>query len=360
MICQPNRFGRREIHRKTKPVTSPNTPRMLPTCSPSHFPTSSIRLMLLKGADSFGATAASVISHIVLNMTTHTSSDLASMAARLPELAAARSLRLFDAMYMNVPEVSMDSESMSIDQAIEVAALTGSPFVSLDMDIFDSAEMLAQVRANTTEDSPPAENLNRLVGSAAKHNGDNERLWLRWAANGLSYEWSATADWRGKLAVDMARTDFEGQQESTLRKNVRKSDIDALVTLLVADPEVRAAQPTKRHPVGFAVIANTTAETDKDVVRQALSQANLQVGRRAMELEISLKPHLDELAEEFRKTREWKAATSIPKRLAAADAFLIAKAEGHRLSGNITHPLIDAAKQLDESKAIKITFTPKK
>lgn len=69
---------------------------------------------------------------------------------------------------------------------------------------------------------------------------------------------------------------------------------------------------------------------------------------------------LEELAEEFRQTREGKEATSNPKHLAAADAFLIAKADGFRLSGNMTRPLIDAAKELDETTANKITFTPQK
>lgn len=281
------------------------------------------------------------------------------MAARVPDIAASKKLLLFDAVYLNQPEVTMDGENVTIDEAIEVAVLTGAPFVSLEMDEFNPKDLLAEVLENVPEDAPSAENLKGLIGGAAKHKGESERLWLCWAAQGLSYEWSATADWRRKLAVDLARVRFEGQQLTANQERARKTDMDALVTLLIESPEVRAAQPTKRHPIGHAVISNTGYEEDEGVIIRACSEANILVGRRAQELELSLKPRLNELAEEFRKTPEWKAATSNPKRQAAADAFLIGKADGYRLSGNIMNPLIDAAKALDNSMANKITFTPR-
>lgn len=200
--------------------------------------------------------------------TTITSADLASMAARVPDVAASRKLSLFDAIYLNVPEVTIDGESVCIDEAIEVAGLTRAPFVSLDIWTYLIRRSCSdKFGRNIPEDSPSADNLIRLVKSAAKHNGENERLGLRWAAHGLNYEWSATADWRRKLAFNLARADFEDQQESSHRENARKSDIDVLVTLLTGSPEFRAAQPTKRHSVGFAVVSISMYEAEEDVIR---------------------------------------------------------------------------------------------
>lgn len=280
------------------------------------------------------------------------------MAARVPELAADRNLRLLDAIYLNEPDVSLDGERVDIDEAIELAKLTAAPFASIDMDEFDSVELLAQVNENIPENSPAVEHLKRLIGSAAKYNGMNERLWLRWAAHGLNYEWSATADWRRELAVDMARATFEGQQESAAQAQARDSAIDSLVALLMNSPEFRAAMPTKRIPTALALLASQQ-NANEDAIRQAASRASTNLARRVLEIEILLKPRLDELAEELRHTPDWRVATSIPKRHEAAVTFLMEKAEGFRLSSGISDPLMRAAKQLEDSTASrKDTWRP--
>lgn len=290
---------------------------------------------------------------------TYTSKELSSMAALVPDIAASKKMRLFDAMYLNEPEVSMDADSVSIDEAIEIAVLAGAPFVSLDMDEFDSAELLAVVRENIPEDSPSAENLNRLVNSAAKHNGDTEQLWLRWAAQGLSYEWNATADWRRKLAVDLAKADFEGRQQAAVQSQARDAEIDSLMTLLMDSQEFRAAMPTKRIPTGVAVVAASShGVADESLIRQAASRASTEIDRRVLQLEISLRPEMGKLAEELRKSQAWRAATSITKRHAAAVEFLMSKTEGYRLSPRITDPLMNSAKELDDSTTNKIILTP--
>ena len=282
---------------------------------------------------------------------------LKTMAARVAELAATNSLRLFDAMYLNEPDLRLDGESVSADEVIEIAALTAAPFVSIDMDEFDPAELLVQINEDIPEDSPAMEQLRQLVGKAdSKYRGMTERLWLRWGAQGLTYEWSATADWRRQLAVDMARATYEGQQESAVQAQARDSEVNSLVAILMDSPDFRAAMPTKRIPTGQALLTNHSA--DEDVIQRAASRASLKRAGRILEFEISLKPRLDELAEGLRNTPDWRAATSIPKRHDAAISFLMEQAEGHRLSSRISDPLMRAAKELDDSQPNKIEFVP--
>jgi hypothetical protein len=174
----------------------------------------------------------------------------------------------------------------------------------------------------------------------------------------LNYEWSATANWRRELAVDMARATFEGQQESAAQAQARDSAIDSLVALLMNSPEFRAAMPTKRIPTALALLASQQ-NANEDAIRQAASRASTNLARRVLEIEILLKPRLDELAEELRHTPDWRVATSIPKRHEAAVTFLMEKAEGFRLSSGISDPLMRAAKQLEDSTASrKDTWRP--
>lgn len=284
--------------------------------------------------------------------TSTTSADLAAMAARAPELAAASKLRLFDALYMTVPDVLIDDDSTLIEGAIEIAALTGAPFVSLDLDIFDSSLLLDNLPDDLDYDgnSPAGKNLQRLVKSVRKHDGENEQLWLRWASMGLSYGWTVRADWRQKLAADMEMANLEISQESTTRARARNLEIDSLVTLLTESPDFRAAQANKRNPIGFAIVAaSPDHDADHDVIERAISRAGIQAERRAFELELSLKPDMDELAGELRGTADWRAATTIATRLEAAGKYLRTKAEGYRQRAGFVESLMRAAKYLDDN-----------
>lgn len=256
-------------------------------------------------------------------------------------------------MYLNEPDVILDGESVSVEEAMRIATLCAAPFVSIDLDEFDPADLLVQINEDFPEDSPTVAELRQLVRKAdGKYRGENERLWLRWGAQGLTYEWSATADWRRQLAVDMA---YEGQRQSVVQAKTRDSEIDALVALLMDSHEFRTAMPTKRIPTAQALLA-AQQNVEDQVAERAASRASTTLARRILEFEITLRPQLEELAEELRHTQEWRAATSMPKRHDAAITFLLGKAEGFRLSSSISDPLMRAAKELDEKLAIKIPF----
>lgn len=278
------------------------------------------------------------------------------MAALVPEIAAARNLRLFDAHYLNVPEVQMFADDMGIDEAIEVAALTRAPFISLELSTFDTKALLEDLEV--TDESPAGEVHQRLIAKAQQHDGDFDQLWLRWAANGLSYEWTALAEWRRVLAVEIMNAKLRAERESSDQADANRAQSDALVAFLIDSPEFRTALPTKRYPTGLAVIASSEHHgADEGVIQQAASRASTEVDRRVLALEISLKPQMEQLAEELRKTQSWRAATSIPKRHMAAIDFLMGKAEGYRLSSRISDPLMRAAKELDDAN---IVFIPAK
>lgn len=268
-----------------------------------------------------------------------TSSDLAAMAAQAPGLAAAQNLRVIDALYMSVPEVILDDDSLGIAETIEVAAVTGAPFISVDLDAFD-AQALAD------GDELPED----LIRSARKYDGENERIWLRWAANGLTYGWSKAAAWREQLTVQMEKTELETQQQSPNEAQVRASKVDELIAMLTASPEFRQALPTKRSLLGVAILTNS-GETDDELIQQAAGLAYHRVQKQILQIELSLAPHLAELAAELRQTPAWQAAKSDTKRHNAAIELLIEKSDGYRLSSRLSDPLMHATKELDEQTA---------
>jgi hypothetical protein len=71
-----------------------------------------------------------------------TSADLATMAARVPDLAAENKLRVFEVLYDKSPDIWVTHTNVDIDEAVEIAALTGAIFVSLDVSQFDSEDEL--------------------------------------------------------------------------------------------------------------------------------------------------------------------------------------------------------------------------
>ena len=257
------------------------------------------------------------------------------MAADAPGLAAAQNLRVINALYMNVPEVVLDDGTLGIAETIELAALTGAPFISVDLDAFD-AQALAD-RDELPED---------LVRNARKYDGENERIWLRWAANGLTYGWSKAATWREQLTTQMEKTELEAQQQSTNEAQARGTKIDELIATLIESPEFRQALPTKRSLLGVAILTNS-GETDDEVVQQAAGSAYHRVQKKILQLELSLAPHMEELAAELRQTPAWQAAKSDTKRHNAAIDLLIEKSDGYRLSSRLSDPLMRAAKDLD-------------
>ncbi|MBT2550533.1 hypothetical protein [Arthrobacter sp. ISL-65] len=272
-----------------------------------------------------------------------TSVDLTAMAAQVPGLVAAHSLRLINAHYANIPDVLLD-EGVGIEGAVEVAALTGAPFISLEREEFDAEALL------DGEELP-----DDLIKRARKYQGQLECLNLQWAAQGLTYEWSVGADWREKLSADIARAELETKLASATRAQVETSATDEIIASLVDSPDFRQATQRQRSSVGFAILANR-GETDYEAVRQAVNRACHKVDSHVLQTELLLKPKLEELGGELRKTPAWLAATSDIKRHNAAIEYLIEKSGGYRLSPRISDPLMRAARELEEKSAIKIPF----
>jgi hypothetical protein len=255
-----------------------------------------------------------------------TSADLAAMAARVPELTAGHGLRVIAALYTNVPDVILEE---SLELAIETAVLTGAPFISVDLDPFDAEA---------------------FEGTHHKYEGQCERLSLRWPAHGLTYGWSKTATWRERLDADIEKDELAAKHRAT----AESTKVDELAASLVDSPDFRQAQPGKRYMAGVAILANSGVDDD-DITRQAVNRANYKVEKQIMQIELSLKPKMDDLAAELRLTPAWKAATSDTKRLNASIDFLIQKSHGYRLGTRIYDPLARLTKELEEKSAIQIT-----
>ncbi|WP_284982446.1 hypothetical protein [Arthrobacter sp. efr-133-TYG-118] len=252
---------------------------------------------------------------------------------------------------MNVAEVIIDDDSVGIEEAIDIAVITGAPFISLDLEVFDSAELLDEdAPYGDPNDSAAARKRDRLIKSAGKHNGEPERLWLRWAANGLTYGWTTdTPDWRQKLTAEIDKANLEVQLESSAQSKAQEVASEALINFLAESPEFRAAPVRKRKSLGLALIAGSEHETDDWTAERAIARAALQVERVALQVERSLAPELDEVAAELWQKHAWQMATTNTKRQEVANDFLIKRSGGYMLSATFSKALVDTTKKLDET-----------
>lgn len=281
-------------------------------------------------------------------MTTYTSAELAVLAEQIPAEAAGRGLlHVQDAEFMKAADVQLSSDTVELDAALAIAIAAQAPFISLKTDKFDAAEV-RKALADDDDEGLPAKTL-RLVSAASKHNGDVEALWLRWPAQGLIFEWTATTDWRDKLfeklESSLAAATHEAAEESAQQVSAERAQVDRLEAKLSESEEFRAASVKRRRAIA-EVIAATVAEdlVDTWMFRQALSEANSLAHRKAFEYERNLLPQLHELAVELRKRLDWRTATTVIRRREATLLFLAEKAEGYRLGPSIVEPVMTAAR----------------
>lgn len=136
------------------------------------------------------------------------------------------------------PDVFLVDPDVTVDGAVALITAVRPRFVFLPVDFFDADEF--------DTDS-------ELVRDAARtHDGKACRVSALWAADGLLYEWSTSADWYDRLTDDaeIAEVSERGvdQMEYDLRVQASAAAARKLSELILASPEFRRARPRQRNP----------------------------------------------------------------------------------------------------------------
>jgi hypothetical protein len=280
-----------------------------------------------------------------------TSADLESMAERVPVLAVEHKLRVFEVLYDESPDIWVVHTSANIDEAVEIAAHTGATFISLDVSHFDSADLEDRLPdVEPGEATAATKKLERLIRAAAKHDGDVDHIFVRWTAHGMTYAWTLGADWVSALDAEIELATLAVDVDTSGRFEQRNERIAVLAAFLAASPELKAAPAHKRRSIAFAVSEESDDSLDEGMIAKAASVAVPQIERAALAKEMAMANDLDTLVDELKTTASWRAARTIPKRLDAANAFLIVKSGGYRLNAlGLAQQLADATKASDET-----------
>lgn len=241
-------------------------------------------------------------------------------------------------------DVQVDSHEADISNALKIAVLVKTPFISVESDSF-STEMLR--RTEGYEDLPPA--AERLMKSAKKHDDSLMSVTVTWVAEGLAYQWMAQSDWIGPLlteldaAIEGAEAESEAEQEDRLEEYY--SNYRAAVTALAESLKYRGEQIGKRRHVASSIIAEAGIDEIPEVIlaRQIMPDANKIVNAKIYEFEQDFLARKAELAEELRDSPDWQRVYTKINRRTAALQFLTKKADGYRLSTDLAQEISEIA-----------------
>lgn len=273
--------------------------------------------------------------------------DLTALAEKAKELAVVHGLLLVDAEFLKKADVALDNGSTSIDDAVAVAVTSGAPFVSLQMDTFSTVQ-LRELLAPDDGDDLPAK-VQRLITRARTHHGESDAQWLRWVAQGLIFQWVATAAWRDELYEnldrELANARWTAETESSKNDYAQRGRIKELAAVLITSREFRGVAANKRRPVGHAVLAaSESGEIDQEIADLAIGDAAVVMDRKSYEYEVKFRSLIQELAAELRMRQEWRSATTAVRRREVTQLFLAEKADSYRIGPRVVDPVFEAAR----------------
>jgi hypothetical protein len=182
-----------------------------------------------------------------------TAAELRAMLERAPLEAAARGLRVLPATVKDA-EVLFIAPEVSLDDALDVAAGVGAPFVTIRDLPFDAAMFL--------------EDANEVPGSirtaASSHDGDLAGIDVRFFGAGVAYAWWARSAWSRDLERELETWQEDEGERQEREDRERRARTGELIGAVVADPGIRGAKPASRKALIEGFI-RARVDPDEDV-----------------------------------------------------------------------------------------------
>lgn len=208
--------------------------------------------------------------------------DLAILELNVRELMGSAGVRVspvFPATH-RAPDVFFVYPVTQPGALIEMLTVMSPAIVFVDSERFDPDDF------ETDDDG--------LRQVAQDHTDDIHRFSVVWALDGLLYEWFATADWHDELLDETAIVERSargiGQMEYELRVERSRAAHQALLSIVVAAPEFRAATWSRRSAQA-KILMDAHPELVEDMmfdnrfVKLARDAANVEIARWEAELD---------------------------------------------------------------------------
>jgi len=187
-----------------------------------------------------------------------------SAVAASKRRAAVAGCRYVGPVTSDIEQLALELRDRIADANVTVAPVTPTQarkpdvsFIDPDVTADDLIELLRTVRpafvfvAAETFDPDDLDTDDEEVGAAVQERaGDAFQMSVLWAADGLLYEWRATADWyealRHEAAIVNAGEHTVGQVEWELRRESSAAAAHKLMDFVMASPGFRRARPRQR------------------------------------------------------------------------------------------------------------------
>lgn len=241
--------------------------------------------------------------------------------------AKERGLLVLDAAYAGDPDVILVAEKVSLDQVLDLAAVTQAPFVSIQTTLFSFEELVAE---SEDEDGELPHDLAPHIEALREYDGEMSSVSLRWIANGTDYLFIATTEWED-LATEIGETaeviERASRFEFVSTRFQRRREIAVAVE---AVPEVRAiGKMGRKAVVSQHIRAFLQPSDDIDIELGATRDAVQLATENSLIAYSDVESRLQDLANELVSTDGWKSAGRRADRVEAARQHLISVTGGY-------------------------------
>lgn len=151
-------------------------------------------------------------------------------------------------------EVLFVAPEVSLDDALDVAAAVGAPFVTIRELPFDAADFL--------EDATEVPGSIRTTASS--HDGDLASIDIRFFCTGVSYAWWARSAWSRDLTRELEVWQEDEDEREQREERERRARTGVLISAVVADPGIRGAKQSSRRALIEGFI-RARVDPDEDV-----------------------------------------------------------------------------------------------
>lgn len=262
--------------------------------------------------------------------------DIAELVDVAHREAAARELVVVPAVILGDDAVIMTFPEVSVGVALDLAVRSGAPFVTIDAERFDSAEILQSLG----DDRPIP---NRLRSAFTSREGEYQELWIRWVSMGSAYAFLAVPAWHSELLAEVEAW-REGSEEAEREEfEASRARISDFVAAALQSSDVRIARPSHRKGVVERAIRNSVScEIDARELDIAIRQAVHRV-REANNFEYaSVEASVPEVMAEYMASNggDFPRWTSVEKRQSIRE-FLVEKTGGYAPTETLVKRIYD-------------------
>jgi len=250
--------------------------------------------------------------------------DIRDIADRVRQALAARNVRVLDAYFTLDPAVTLDAETTTVDELVDVIAESFTPFASVNVTRLERDELDAAVEANG--DLLRAE----AIAIFNEHIGDADTVGVYWLHGAVPLSYFAAAPWRFRLNQLLEVSELDHRLQIDAERDKEDARLTHLIDQLEANPDFRGASINTRRAVGTNLVESLLDVQDEGLRYRVVARASIKAQDNATSTYMRLRGQFPELAAELVETEMWRTSNRrVADRDNAARQFLVSKADGY-------------------------------